>query len=42
MKYLLIPFAVIVHALMRYCEFGARFFGKLNDKYLDRFSNKLK
>lgn len=37
MKYLLLPFAVLIHALMRYCEWGAKFFGKINDKFIDYY-----
>lgn len=38
MKWILLPFAIIVYILMRWCEMGAKVFGRLNEKYLDMFT----
>jgi len=35
MKYILLLPAVIIYILMRWCEMGAKFFGKLNDRFID-------
>lgn len=45
MKYLLlvfVPFFALIHALMRYCEWGAKFFGRINDWYIDFLAPKNK
>lgn len=36
--YLLIPIMALVHVLMRWCEWGGHFFGRLNDRFLDNLT----